>query len=221
MTGTVEVDEMLIPISYKGNHVQGCFGKRDLKRGVINDMPREAYKRGTDNKSKSSKEKACVFCMVENGSKNFFAAVPGIGFMNDAMLEATVAKHVKKDSAMMMADGYKVTKNYFEKNGYRHMILLSNTSGNHKDHKPEVRDGLHLQHVNAMHHHIRNFLKPYCGVSSKYLSNYISLFVWLKSVAQSKQKKSVDKVSVARAAAPDCYVSRKQIENRPTVPMCA
>ena len=101
------------------------------------------------------------------------------------------------------------------------MHLLSNTSDNPMGHKPEVRNGLHLQHVNSMHHHIRNFLKPYYGVSSKYLSNYISLFVWLKSIQLMRQKKKADKVSVARAATPGCYVSRRQLENRPAVPMYA
>ena len=221
MCGHVVVDEMLIPISYKGNHIQGAFGERKREPGVVNDIPRKAYRRGTDNKSRSSKDKACVFCMVENGSKSYFAAVPGVGFMSDAMLNATVAKHIDREKATMLADDYKITKNYFEKNGYKHMILLSNTSDNPKEHKPEIRDGLHLQHVNSMHHQIRDFLRPYCGVSTKYLSNYISLFVWLKSVAIAKQKKNVGKVSVIRAATPDCYVSRKQLMNRPAVPQCA
>lgn len=98
------------------------------------------------------------------------------------------------------------------------MILLSNVSNNPNGHKPEVKKGLHLQHVNSMHHHIRNFLKPYYGVSSKYLSNYISLFIWLKSIRSMRQRIKKDKLSVARAATPDCYVSRKQLEARPAVP---
>lgn len=89
----------------------------------------------------------------------------------------------------MVDDSYKTTKRYLEENGYNHMILLSNVSDNPNDHKPEIKNGLHLQYVNSMHHHIRNFLKPYYGVSSKYLSNYISLFIWLKSIQSVRQKK--------------------------------
>lgn len=221
MKGTVEVDEMLIPISYKGNHVHGAFGKRERKPGTSNALPRKSYQCGSDNKSKSSKDKACVFCMVENGNKAFFAAVPGVGFMTEPMLDVTVAKHINKETAMMVADDYKITKNYFRKNGYNHTTLLSNISDNPNGHKPEIRGEFHLQHVNAMHHHIRNFLRPYCGVSTKYLSNYISLFIWLKTVGLTKQRKTVDQISIARAATPDCYVSRKLIESRPAVPLCA
>lgn len=221
MSGTVEVDEMLIPVSYKGNHIQGGFGSRKKVAGAINDMPRKSFKRGTDNISRSSKEKACVFCMVENGNKAFFAAVPGVGFMNEEMLSHTVGKHIEKDSAMMLADNYKITRKYFEDNGYKHTILASNTSDNPADHKPEIKGGLHMQHVNAMHHNIRNFLKPYYGVSSKYLSNYIALFIWLKSIRANKQRKLVEKATVTRAAATDCYITRNQIHGRPALPSCA
>lgn len=221
MNGTVEVDEMLIPISYKGNHVQGGFGGRKLTPGALNDMPRASYKRGTDNISRSSKDKACVFCMVENGNKAFYAAVPGVGFMTEPMLNATVGKHVVKEQVTMLADNYKITRKYLEDNGYKHTILSSNTSDNPKGHKPEIKDGLHLQHVNAMHHHVRKFLAPYCGVSSKYLGNYIALFVWLKNIGATKQRRNVDKISVARAATPDCYIPRKLIHSRPAVPNCA
>lgn len=221
MVGTVEVDEMQIPLSYKGNHIQGKFGTRKKEPGAINDMPRKSYKRGSDNKSMSSKDKACVFCMVENGNKAFYAAVPGVGFMNETMLNATVAKHTDKEKVQMLADNYKTTRKYFEDNGYNHTILLSNTSDNPKEHKVEVKDGKHLQHVNAMHRHIRKFLAPYCGVSSKYLSHYMALFVWLKNIQATKQRKTVDKVSVVRAATPDCYITCSQLNSRPAVPQCA
>ena len=72
-----------------------------------------------------------------------------------------------------------------------------------------------------MHRHIRQFLSGYSGVSSKYLENYVALYVWLKSVDIRKQKRAADKVSVARVSEPDCYISRKALENRPSVPKCA
>lgn len=221
MNGNVEADEMLIPISYKGNHIKGGFGARKAEYGVDTGLPRPAFKRGTDNKSSSSKDKACVFCMVEDGNKNFYAAVPGVGFMLPNMLKQTVDKHVNKETALMLVDQYKVTRKYFEENGYAHKVLSSNTSDNPHDHKPEVSDGLHMQHVNNMHRYLRAFLGKYCGVSSKYLANYVALYTWLKTVQLSKQRNGEEKASVARAAMPDCYVSRRSLESRPAVPACA
>lgn len=224
MTGNIEVDEMMVPLSYKGNHVQGRFGVRRKTHEAVNDMPRKAYRRGTDNKSMSSKEKACVFCMVQDGNKGFYTAVPGVGFMTPAMLDATVAKHVNKEKSMMLADNYKITRNYFEDNGYSHTILSSNTSDNPHDHKPEIKGELHLQHVNAFHHHIRDFLKPYCGVSSKYLSHYVALFVWLKSVGAKHRRRTMDaleEVSLARVSMSDSFIATSAIRSRPAVPVCA
>ena len=224
MTGMVEADEMLIPLSYKGNHVQGAFGERKKGPDVVNDMPREAYKRGTDNKSMSAKEKACVFCMVENGDKAFYAYAPGVGFMNETMLNATVAKHVDRSSALMLVDQYKITSNYLEKNHYEKLVLAANTSDNPHDHKPEIQGEKrekHMQHVNNMHHHLRDFLRSYCGVSSKYLSNYLALFVWLKNNGAMRQRKLVLQATERRAAQKDCYITGQQLHELPAVPMCA
>ena len=220
MAGQIELDEMLIPISYKGNHVRGeHFHERRLSRdGSNNNMPRESYKRGSDNKSISSKNKACVFCMVKNGNEGFYAVVPGVGFMDVDKLDATLGRHVKKENSMILADQYKVTAGYLKANSYEYMLLASNTTNVLHGHKPEIRGDKHLQHVNAMHMHIRRFLRPYCGVSTKYLENYISLFVWLKNVAARKQKKQTHKVSVSRLAASDCYISRKGLEAFPAIP---
>ena len=224
MDGVVEVDEMQINLSYKGNHVQGDFGKRKKSAFVINDMPRKAYLRGTDNKSASSKEKACVFCMVENGNQAFYAAVPGVGFMTNPMLDATVKPHINRNKALMIADNYKTTRKYFEENGYNSLILSSNTSDNPHDHKPEIagenRDK-HMQHVNAMHHHIRDFLRPYCGVSSKYLSNYIALFVWLKNCNALRRRNSVLNDAEKLLSNTDAFISREEILAAPRVPCVA
>ncbi len=223
MSGQIEVDEMLIPISYKGNHVQGeSFNKRCLNADKSNNgLPRQSYERGTDNKSSSSKNKACVFCMVKDGNKGFYATVPGVGFMNPTMLDATIGRHVKKEDALVLVDQYQTTVNYLASNNYNHTILAANTSECYYGHKPEIQGDKHLQHINAMHRHLRRFLKTYCGVSTKYLENYVSLYVWLKNVAAHRQQKHTQKVSITRLSESDCYISRKSLESFPAIPVCA
>lgn len=225
MTGRVEMDDMLIPISYKGNRVKGAIGEsRTLKPGKNNGLPRKSYQRGTDNKSSSSKDKACVACFVESGNKAFYAAVPGRGFVNEKMLDETLGKHVNKETASILVDHCHLTARYLLENGYNFTMLASNTTGRANGHKPEVKGEnreIHLQHVNAMHRHIRRFLSGYCGVSTKYLENYISLYVWLRANSNVKQKKKMQKISVARAATADCYITGKVLAARPAVPQCA
>lgn len=221
LSGKVELDEMLIPISYKGNHIKGSFNeqrKRSLK--YDNKLPRKSFQRGSDNKSKSSKSKACVFCMVKNSNESFYASVPGIGFMNNTMLDKTVGKHVKKNETIILADQYRTTAKYLVDNNYNHMTLAANTSENYNRHKSEVKYGNHLQHINAMHMHLRRFLRQYCGVSTKYLENYVSLYVWLKNITARKQKKHTQNMSVSRMATSDCYITRKKLESFPAVPVC-
>ena len=222
MSGKIQLDEMLIPISYKGNHIKGGFDeKRKAFYGYDNGLPRKSFKRGTDNKSTSSKDKACVFCMIKNGNEAFYASVPGVGFMQNNMLDKTIGKHVKKETSLILADQYKVTERYLINNDYDYVVLAGNTSDNYHDHKPEIRDGNHLQHVNALHMHIRRFLSTYCGVSTKFLENYVSLYIWLKNVAANKAEKRIQKASVSLIGSSDCYISKENIKAMPAVPMCA
>lgn len=184
-------------------------------------MPRTSYRRGSDNNSSSSKEMACVFCMVKDGNKGYYATVPGLGYMLAPMLEKTVGKHVNKEDSIVLVDQYPATAKYLRENNYNYQTLASNTSKKYYAHKPEVRDGLHIQHVNAMHMNIRRFLRPYCGVSTKYLENYISLYVWLMNVAAHRQRKHTQQVSVTRLSESDCYITRKELVAFPATPVCA
>lgn len=159
--------------------------------------------------------------MIEDGAKGYYASVPGVGFMQPKMLDRTVGKHVDNSSAFILVDQYKVTANYLKNNGYQFMTLASNVSDNANQHKPEIHEDKHLQHVNAMHSHIHRFLTQYKGVSTKYLENYLALFVWIKNAASNKQKRKIDKITMNRGGVADCYITRKGIENLPMVPYAA
>ena len=222
MSGKVEMDEMLVPISYKGNHIPGwAKEERTLQAYGSNNLPRPSFKRGSDNRSNSPKSKACVFCMVKNGNEGFYGVVPGIGFMQNNMLDNTVGKHIDKENTLILVDNYQTTKNYLRENDYKYMYLLSNASNKYGAHIPEIREGNHLQHVNALHHHLRVFLANYSGVSTKYLENYVSLYMWIKNINAIKQKRYAKKHTVSRLSNSDCYITRKQIEAMPAVPACA
>jgi len=221
MQGIVEIDETFFKVSYKGNHVQGHFKeKRTLSRNAINDMPRPAFKRGSDNKSRAHSNRICVVCMVENGNRGFYGKAIGPGLLTNNGLDKTFAMHVDKENSLVLLDDAKHNTNYMEKNKYTFLPLKSNTTDNDKDHKVEVQGPYHIQHVNAMHSGLKSFIKKYNGVSSKYLQNYISLYVWLKNVAL-KQVDELREKSVARVSLSDCYITSKEIISAPSLPNCA
>ncbi len=220
MTGTVEMDETFIAINRKGNHIQGNFNeKRTLESGLENKMPRAGYKRGSDNKSKNHNERICVVCMVENGKKSFYAAAACAGYMSTKHMDASIGKHVDSKAFMIIDSAHRNMK-YLDDKGYIYLPLLSNTSDNPKEHKAEIQGPYHLQHVNAMHSHLKAFLAPYKGVSSKYLQNYLSLYVWLRSMTV-KRISTIRELSLKRASFNDCYIPSKDFKNYPAIPSIA
>ena len=101
------------------------------------------------------------------------------------------------------------------------MTLLSKAPNSSNSHKPEIQGEHHLKHINTMHGQIRRFLKPFYGVSTKYLENYLSLYIWIRTNKALKQKNKIEGLSITRASAVDCYVSRKTLDALPAVPECA
>ena len=153
LSGKVEIDEMLVPISFKGNHHKGSFHTKGEKYGPCTDaMPRKPFLRGSDNRSLSFKDKACVFCMVEGNSKMYYAAVPGVGFMQPKMLDHTVAKHISRENSLVLADKYRITQNYLHDNQYQYMVLASDTSKHKNKHQVEVVDS-EFDHYSENHAH--------------------------------------------------------------------
>ena len=53
--------------------------------------------------------------------------------------------------------------------GLTHKALCSAT---------DVRGAYHVQNVNSMHAHLKAFMKPFRGVATKYLDNYLGYYKW-------------------------------------------
>ena len=163
--GLIEMDEMYIKISYKGNH-------KNSKKFV---MPRESYKRGSDNHHPESanRSKACVLCVAER--KNLFSGfIPCRGQMNKEVLENLFNNKVSNET-IVITDGFRAYKQYFPSNDIEHVVLTSNYG------KPSIKGPYHINNVNALHHRFRRFLEKHNGVSTKYLNNYLSLFIWMEN----------------------------------------
>ncbi len=164
-SGLMEMDEMFVNISYKGNHTKS----KDFV------MPRAPYKRGTDNHDPSNKTKATVLCVVERG-KGFSGVIPCRGFINQPLLE-TLFDGRLSDESVVMTDGMRAYKQYLDTTNAQHIVLSLRPN----THKPTVVGPYHINNVNALHGRFRDFMKPYKGISTKFLSNYLGLFLWLEN----------------------------------------
>ena len=55
-----------------------------------------------------------------------------------------------------------------------------------KDHVDKNDKSIHLQKVNNVHSQLRTFLRPFNGVSSKYLQNYLNWYAYAIKIRESK-----------------------------------
>ena len=162
-TGMVEMDEMYVRISYKGNHSKSKHFA----------MPRAPFKRGSDNRSDKNSTKVCVLCVVER-NKVFSGVIPCRGLVNTHLLQ-NLFENKLSDESIVLTDGCRAYNQYFSTAGIEHVVLEKNGK------KPAVKGPYHINTVNALHSRFRKFLQGYNGVSTKYLKNYLALFLWLEN----------------------------------------
>jgi transposase-like protein len=168
MLGSItEMDETFVALSFKGNH------KKFL-------LPRKACKRGSDNKDRT---KACVFCAVERGVQSF-AQVVCRGNINSKLMQDYISKHFK-DEMIAISDGLRVYRKFFKNAPQEHIAVNA---------KYRKSGTYHINNINSFHARLKEFLAGYHGVATKYLNNYVSLFVWLEN-ARIAAKNSADGVT--------------------------
>ena len=168
LSGIVEVDDTYISISYKGNH----------KNSKHFQMPREPYKRGSDNRSATG-SKACVMCAVERNGQ-FYSEVLGKGMLTEKRVEHAFKERIMPESLVLSDNSWSIRK-YFKNNKSVELIHLKSTVNPKNKHggSPEIRGTYHVQTVSNLHKRLRYFLQQYNGVSTKYLTHYINLFIWM------------------------------------------
>jgi len=173
MSGIVEMDEGFFSISFKGNH----------KKSKSFTMPRESYKRGSDNKERT---KAVVLTGISRGGGVVYNEVVCRGKINAETLERALKDRID-ESALVVTDDWRAYKKYFR-----------TTKIEHKTFNARITHGKGVYHVNNLNnycHRLRDFLVAYKGVSTKYLNNYINLFSWIEEnrTASSEVTKTTDK----------------------------
>lgn len=156
LNGIVEADETYFALSYKGKK---------------KDMPRPPRKRGKAVMKRGiSKEQVCVLTAIDR-TKNTMMEPVCLGRISTRHVEDTLGPHIAPDS-MLVTDGHLAYPAFARRHDMTHHALDSHVSFGNRS--------IHLQNVNSLHSQVKRFMKPFNGVATKYLDNYMAFYRWTK-----------------------------------------
>lgn len=154
LSGIVEVDETLILLSHKGKHIEGIKGR---KRG------------GVSNYRGQSHEQQGILVAIDR-KHNVVSEVYGCGKISSKNVIDILNGRIAEKS-IIISDGCGAYNDFANKNNFK-LIKLVN----------EHRRGIyHINNVNNYHSLLKDFLRGFKGVSTKYLTKYLA---WYKFINQ-------------------------------------
>jgi len=109
-------------------------------------------------------------------------------------LKAVESKRLSKEEIEKVFDG-KLSENatlITDKHPSFRAFAKDNPSIKHKallakEHVDKTDKSIHLQKVNNVHSQLRKFLRPFNGVSSKYLQNYLNWYAYVDKIKWNKE----------------------------------
>ncbi len=162
----VECDELELALSQKGS--------RNLER-----KPR---KRGTDFKRNQGKDKVTtvqVVAAIQRDGGKYLKAIETKRLSKKDIEKVFEGKLT--ENTTLITDKHPSFKAYAKDTpSIKHKALLA------KDRVDKKDSSIHLQKVNNTHKQLRDFLKPFNGVSSKYLQNYLNWYAYMDNIRNSK-----------------------------------
>jgi len=166
LSGEVECDELELSLSNKGSK----------------SLDRKPRKRGTDFKRNQGKDITTTVQVVTAVQRN------GEKYLKAVQTKRLSKKDIEKvfegiltENTTLITDRHHSYKAFAKDNPtIKHKSLLAK---NHVDKKDKA---IHLQSVNNTHKQVRDFLRPFNGVSSKYLQNYLNWYAYMDKIRNSK-----------------------------------
>ena len=194
---TVEADETFFDLSYKGNH----------KQSSRFTMPRKAHSRGGEVHFKGlSSEKVCVMCAVNEQGVSL-SKVGKLGKVSSECVEKAFSGRIAAD-AVLVTDNERAYRRFSEESG---VMLVQMETGQ------RTKEGFNIQRINAYHSRIKEFVRHFHGVSTKYLNNYLAWYNLLFS--PSKSMGDTEHLLFGRALSAQKRMLWKELPARPAVPV--
>ena len=194
-----ELDETFFRESFSGNHTHSDF-----------ELPREAFKHagkpyaGKKNKQKRkrglNKGQICVLMGI-NDSGDIFYELAGRGPLVKARAMECLRDKVKA-GAIISTD-----KAYAYRDTQRELELACHNAFDATDHK--------INRINNVHSLLEGFMRPFYGVSSRRLENYLAWFKWCWSFKSTRTAKDMSKLVIKQAVQGTYDTTWREYKNTP------
>lgn len=182
--GIVECDDKQLDINNKGSQ----------------DLERKPYKRPSDRQTKRGVSNDKVSIMVATDrNDNPVMRIAKIGRIDVDSIENTIGDLIKPSSVLCSDSHPSIIKWAKEKDIEHHTFIASK----------HIKDKCyHVQHVNSIDNRYERWIKPFYGVSTKYLSGYLNWFVLLQKIKKSRsQVEDIVKTMIKNVMAINTYKS--------------
>ena len=161
-SGIVECDDKQLDINEKGRK----------------NLGRKAYKRPSDRTTKRGVSNDKVSIMVATDRKgNPVMKIAKIGRVDVKSIENTIGDLINK-STILCSDSHPSILSWAESKKIEHHTFVA--SRQHVKNKC-----YHVQHVNSLDNLYERWIKPFYGVATKYLPQYLNWFVFLEKIKKS------------------------------------
>lgn len=164
LTSEVECDELELALNNKGSKT----------------LDRAPRKRGNDFKRNDGEKVTVVQVLtaIERKGSKYLRAIESKR-LSKAEIEKTLDGKIAEE-ATLITDKHPSFRAFVKDNQIKHKTILA------KEHIGKADKTIHLQNVNNLHSQLRTFLRPFNGVSSKYLQNYLNWFAYADKLRTGK-----------------------------------
>jgi transposase-like protein len=193
--GIVECDDKQLDINNKGSR----------------DLGRKPYKRPSDRQTKRgvSNDKISVMVATDRNN-NPMMRIAKVGRIDAESVESTIGTLIKPENVLCSDSHPSIIKWAKEKQVEHHTFIAS---------KHIKNKCYHVQHVNSIDNRYQRWIKPFYGVSTKYLSGYLNWFVFLQKVKNSRsQVVHIAKTMIKNVMAINMYKSIQENYEKLIIP---
>ena len=156
-SGIVECDDKQLDINNKGDRT----------------LDRKSYKRPSDRQIKRGVSNDKISVMVADRNANPMMRIAKVGRIDTQSIQNTIGELVSPDN-VICSDSHPSIIKWAKDDELEHHTFIASKY---------VKDQCyHVQHVNSIDNLYERWVKPFYGVSTKYLSGYLNWFVFLQKI---------------------------------------